>query len=86
MDQLLSTVLSNGGAATAVALVLLLKVMVGDRRTDRRLSQYTSSLENRLVVLEAWREAATSALVSAGIPLPTVVTIPTPHHPAERIS
>jgi hypothetical protein len=86
MDQLLSTLLANGGAATAVALVLLLKVMVGDRRTDRRLSQYTESLEHRLVVLEAWREAATSALVGAGIPLPTVVTIPAPHHPAERIS
>ena len=86
MDQLLSTMLSNAGAATAVALVLLLKIMVGDRRTDRRLSQYTTSLEQRLIVLEAWREAATSALVSAGIPLPTVVTIPAPHHPLERTS
>ncbi|MBN9327982.1 MAG: hypothetical protein BGO38_06975 [Cellulomonas sp. 73-145] len=78
MDQLLSGLLSQGGAATAIALVLLIKVLVGDRRTDRRMSDYTRSLERRLELLEAWKQDATSAMVSAGVPLPRLVSVPAP--------
>lgn len=83
MDQLLSGLLSQGGAATAIALVLLLKVLIGDRRTDRRMSEYTRSLERRLELVEAWKQAAISAMVSAGIPLPTIVTVPTATAPTD---
>ncbi len=76
MSQLLSTLLA-AGAPSAVALVLLVKIMTGDRRTDRRLELYTQSLEQRIVLLEAFKTAATSALVAAGLPLPTVVAVPT---------
>lgn len=91
MDQLLTTILTNGGAATVIGLVLLLKVMVGDRRSDRRLEAYVRSLEgqihtqdDRIRVLEAWKESASNTLTGAGLPLPTVVTVPTPYPPTDR--
>jgi len=76
VSQLLSSLLA-AGAPSAVALVLLVKIMTGDRRTDRRLELYTKSLEDRIVLLEAFKTAATSTLVAAGLPLPTVVAVPT---------
>lgn len=83
MSQLLSSLLA-AGAPSAVALVLLVKIMTGDRRTDRRLELYTHSLEDRVLLLEgrigmleAFKTAATSALLAAGLPLPTVVAVPT---------
>lgn len=85
MDQLLSTLLA-AGAPSAVALVLLVRIMIGDRRTDRRLDAYSRSLEARIVQLEAWKDAATSALVAAGVPVPTVISVPSPHLSPERLT
>lgn len=93
MSQLLS-LLQTDGATAAVALsllVLLVKVTMGDRRADRRIEAYVNSLEaqirtqdDRIRVLEAWKESASNTLTGAGLPLPTVVSIPSPHQPSER--
>ncbi|MBN9327731.1 MAG: hypothetical protein BGO38_07885 [Cellulomonas sp. 73-145] len=91
MSQLLATMLSTGGGVAVVGVVLLLKVLLGDRRADRRIEGYIHSLEvqirdqgDRIRVLEAWKEAASNTITSAGLPLPTVIAVPTPHTATDR--
>jgi TctA family transporter len=82
--NLVTNIATAGGVFTVVLLALLMiaRVLWTDRSAERRLDEYTRTLEKRVQILEAYVPVLTSALIRNGIAVPAMPAAGPPPEPA----